>query len=45
MRKSFCIQEAAVGDTKCAAGQYHEHVVKVYDSEMKELEMASQAAV
>lgn len=45
MRKSFCIQKAAVGDTMCAAGQYHEHVVKVYENEMKKLATVLQAAL
>ena len=39
MRKSFCNQAAAVGDTMCAAGQQHEHVVKLYDSERKDYEI------
>lgn len=45
MRKSFCNQAAAVGDAVCAARLLHEHVVKVYDSEIKELVMAFQAAL
>ncbi len=45
MRKSFCNQAAAVGDAVCAARLLHEHVVKVYDSERKELVLALQAAL
>ena len=29
----------------CAAGQYHEHVVKVYENEMKKLATVLQAAL